>query len=85
MNFFERQDQARRQSKRLILLFVLAVAAIVVAVDLVFLMAFGLLGEGVSPGRFTAGLTCLLQVIAALDSWPRCDTLARGRESAGRI
>ena len=32
MNFFERQDQARRQSKRLILLFVLAVAAIVVAV-----------------------------------------------------
>ncbi|HEY2346049.1 MAG TPA: M48 family metallopeptidase [Xanthomonadaceae bacterium] len=33
MNFFERQEAARRVSKRLIVLFVLAVAGIVVAVD----------------------------------------------------
>ncbi|MFY2762919.1 M48 family metallopeptidase [Arenimonas sp. MALMAid1274] len=56
MNFFERQDQARRQSKRLILLFVLAVVAIVIAVDFVALLAFGLLSEDASPAKLTAGV-----------------------------
>ena len=37
MNFFEAQYQARRQSKRLVLLFALAVLAIVAAIDLVVL------------------------------------------------
>jgi Zn-dependent protease with chaperone function len=49
MNFFERQDQARRQSRRLIVLFVMAVAAIVLAVDLVFLVVFGGLGMEETP------------------------------------
>src|SRR5690606_570600 len=35
MNFFERQDQARRASRRLVFLFVLAVIAVVAAVDAV--------------------------------------------------
>jgi Zn-dependent protease with chaperone function len=35
MNFFEAQYQARKQSKRLVLLFVLAVLAIVAAIDLI--------------------------------------------------
>ncbi len=39
MNFFEAQYQARRQSKRLVLLFVLAVLAIVAAIDLVVVAA----------------------------------------------
>src|SRR5262249_8729674 len=39
MNFFEHQAEARRNSKRLVLLFVLAVAAIVLAVDLVVMFA----------------------------------------------
>ncbi|MBI2398049.1 MAG: M48 family metallopeptidase [Xanthomonadales bacterium] len=39
MNFFELQHQARRQSKRLLLLFVLAVLAIVAAIDLVVVAA----------------------------------------------
>ena len=46
MNFFERQDAHRRTSRRLVFLFVLAVFAVVAAVDLVLLVAFGGLEEG---------------------------------------
>ena len=35
MNFFQRQDEARRASRRLVILFVIAVCAVVLAVDLV--------------------------------------------------
>lgn len=41
MNFFERQARARRNTTRLVLLFALAVAGIVVAVDLGVLLVFG--------------------------------------------
>ena len=41
MNFFERQAQARRNTTRLVLLFALAVAGIVIAVDLGVLLVFG--------------------------------------------
>ncbi|TYT25706.1 M48 family metalloprotease [Luteimonas viscosa] len=41
MNFFERQAKARRNTTRLVLLFALAVAGIVVAVDLAVLLVFG--------------------------------------------
>ena len=46
MNFFEHQDIARRQSKRLVFLFALAVLAIVVSVDLLLLLVFGGMGAG---------------------------------------
>ena len=39
MNFFERQDEARRQSRWMVVLFVLAVVAVVVAVDFVVFTA----------------------------------------------
>ena len=42
MNFFEHQDRARRQSRRLTVLFILAVLAIVVAIDGVLLLVVGL-------------------------------------------
>jgi Zn-dependent protease with chaperone function len=42
MNFFEAQDRARRQSRRLVIAFALAVGGVVLAVDLVLLLAFGL-------------------------------------------
>lgn len=45
MNFFERQTSARRQSRRLLVLFVLAVLAIVLAVDLLILLAIVLVGS----------------------------------------
>ena len=41
MNFFEHQETARKQSRWLILIFILAVAAIVVAINLVILVALG--------------------------------------------
>ncbi|MEY2897324.1 MAG: hypothetical protein RL669_1593, partial [Pseudomonadota bacterium] len=40
MDFFEHQDQARRRTRRLILLFVLALVATVVAVNLAGLIVF---------------------------------------------
>jgi Zn-dependent protease with chaperone function len=43
MNFFEFQDQARRQSRWLIFLFILAVITIIVVIDLAMLIAFGLI------------------------------------------
>ncbi len=56
MNFFEQQDAARRQSTRLVVLFLLAVVAIVVAVNVV--AALALMGVSVqqasSGGRITA-------------------------------
>ena len=43
MNFFEHQERARRQSRWLLVVFTLAVAAIVVAVNGVILLALGLI------------------------------------------
>ena len=51
MNFFERQDQARRHSKRLVLLFALAVFAVVAAVDVLLLVLSGAFSEGTSPEK----------------------------------
>jgi Zn-dependent protease with chaperone function len=42
VNFFENQDHARRQTRWLVVLFVFAVIAIVVAIDFALLLAFGL-------------------------------------------
>lgn len=41
MNFFEHQEQARRQSRWLVLLFILAVLIIIVVIDVAILVAFG--------------------------------------------
>ena len=51
MNFFERQDLARRQSRRLVILFTLAVLAVVASVDVVLMIAFGGFSteDGASP------------------------------------
>ena len=43
MNFFEYQEQARRQSRWLVFLFILAVLIIVVVIDVAVLVAFGLM------------------------------------------
>jgi Zn-dependent protease with chaperone function len=51
VNFFEQQDHARRQTRWLVVLFLLAVLAIVAAIDLALLVGFGMSGlhEGVTP------------------------------------
>ncbi|MBN8887337.1 MAG: M48 family metallopeptidase [Rudaea sp.] len=46
MNFFEQQNRARTQTRRMLVLFVLAVVCIVAAVDLVVMVAFGATGNG---------------------------------------
>jgi Zn-dependent protease with chaperone function len=46
MNFFEHQDRARKQSRWLIFVFILAVVAIVAAIDLVILLAVGMTSWG---------------------------------------
>ncbi|HPO23959.1 MAG TPA: hypothetical protein PK135_04725, partial [Arenimonas sp.] len=57
MNFFERQTVVRQQSKRLVLLFAMAVFAIVAAIDLVLLIALGGFTEGVNPVPMLFGST----------------------------
>ncbi|MCU7812954.1 MAG: M48 family metallopeptidase [Candidatus Thiodiazotropha sp. (ex Notomyrtea botanica)] len=41
MNFFEHQDEAKRNTRKLVLLFMLAVIAIIIAIDAVLLFLFG--------------------------------------------
>lgn len=55
MNFFEHQDRARRRTRGLLALFLLAVAAIIAAVSFVVLLVFGeadYFGEPVLSGAF---------------------------------
>ncbi len=68
MNFFERQDQARRQSKRLVALFAMAVVAIVVAVNLIFLaVGGGFLSENAVPGtRWVGAVMVTLATLAII-------------------
>jgi Zn-dependent protease with chaperone function len=42
MNFFEHQEKARRQTRWLVFLFILTVVAIIMVIDVVLLIAFGL-------------------------------------------
>jgi Zn-dependent protease with chaperone function len=66
MNFFQRQDAHRRTSRRLVFLFALAVFAVVAAVDLVLLVAFGGLEEGANiPGVLLVSTLVTLGVIGA--------------------
>jgi len=46
MNFFQNQDRARTQTRRLIIAFVLAVIAIVIAMNALVLFAFGMFDQG---------------------------------------
>ncbi|WP_018971473.1 M48 family metallopeptidase [Rudaea cellulosilytica] len=46
MNFFAQQDRARAQTRRMLVLFTIAVVCIVAAVDLVVAIAFGVMGDG---------------------------------------
>lgn len=46
MNFFQHQDRARRQTRRLVIAFVLAVIAIVIAINALVLFSIGMLDQG---------------------------------------
>ncbi|HEU0307405.1 MAG TPA: M48 family metallopeptidase [Lysobacter sp.] len=82
MNFFERQAAARRNSSRLVLLFVLAVAGIVLAVDLAVWLVFA--DADSSAGEFGALMafsSLLTLAIIGLGSLYRVATLRDGGES----
>ncbi|MGH8042298.1 MAG: M48 family metallopeptidase, partial [Rudaea sp.] len=53
MNFFAQQERARVHTRRMLVLFVLAVVCIVAALDLVLLLAFGSSGHGRHAGMGT--------------------------------
>jgi len=69
LNFFEQQAVARRQSRWLLLLFMLAVAAIVVAVNGVVLLALGFLS-------FDAGTASVPFAELVRQKWPTFLTIA---------
>lgn len=55
MNFFKHQDRARKQTRRLIVAFALAVLGIVAAIDLILLVVLGVTGN--RPGEAPVSLT----------------------------
>ncbi len=57
MNFFEYQEQARRQSRWLVILFILAVLIIVVVIDVAILVAFSFMNT--EQQQFVFGLQAL--------------------------
>jgi Zn-dependent protease with chaperone function len=78
MNFFERQDLVRRQSKRLVILFLLAVLAIVGAIDLVLVIAFSGFGEGHNPAGALVLATVLTIGVITCASMFRMASLRKG-------
>jgi Zn-dependent protease with chaperone function len=65
VNFFEHQDQAKRNTRNLVLLFVLAVIIIIAAIDITIVLLFGNLlddtaGTAQSLGGFLADNTTIL-------------------------
>ena len=79
MNFFERQAAARRNSFRMVVLFALAVAGIVIAVDVAALLFFGLSAE--RPGGAAMLLvfsTLLTLAVIGLGSLYRIASLREG-------
>ena len=81
MNFFERQAQARRMSTRLLVLFGLAVAGIVLAVDVAVWLAWGPPGGGPpSPGVLAFASLATLAVIG-LGSLYRIASLRSGGDA----
>ena len=55
MNFFEYQEQARRQSRWLVFLFILAVVIIIIVIDIAILVAFGFMNTEEQQVLFNAG------------------------------
>jgi Zn-dependent protease with chaperone function len=77
MNFFEHQAAARRNSSRLVLLFALAVAGIVIAVDLVVLLVSG----GESSGVLLIFASLVTLGVIGLGSLYRIASLRGGGEA----
>ncbi len=79
MNFFEHQEHARRQTRRMLWLFALSVCVIVVVIDFVVLLAIGI--DGTRPGAITnvvVPLSALVLCVIGTASLYRIATLRGG-------
>jgi Zn-dependent protease with chaperone function/uncharacterized tellurite resistance protein B-like protein len=93
MNFFEQQDAARRHTTRLVVLFLLAVAAIVAAVNIVSALAFiGISGDMATggarikaPASFYAIVTFATLALIAGGSLVQIMSLAGGGAALARM
>jgi Zn-dependent protease with chaperone function len=88
MNFFEHQERARKQTRRMLFLFALAVLAIVAATDVVVLFAIGLDKAHHADGGTSWGAIFALSVAVAtailLGSAYRIATLGGGGAAVAR-
>jgi Zn-dependent protease with chaperone function len=75
MNFFEHQEQARRQTRRMLAMFVVAVVAIVALIDLVVVIG---VGHGRVSGSGIAVISLLVLGVIASGSMYRIATLRGG-------
>src|SRR3546814_20411251 len=93
MNFFERQQAVRAQSRRLIALFMLAVAGIVLVVDLALLVVLGVFNqqqtgfwETLASHRGLLGMTSVLVLaVIAVASLGSMLQLRGGRSEERRV
>jgi Zn-dependent protease with chaperone function len=84
MNFFARQDAHRRQTRGLLLLFALALFAVVAAVDIVALVVFGFTGDGQSPLGAVFAVTFLTLAVVGFSSLYRVASLREGGAAVAR-
>ena len=88
MNFFAHQEQARRQTRRMLFLFALAVLVIVVAIDFVVIFALGIDSAHHPGGGATwsgiAAISVVVVVAILLGSLYRIATLGGGGAAVAR-
>jgi Zn-dependent protease with chaperone function len=83
VNFFAQQERARSHTKRMLFLFVVAVAAIVIAVDVVALVAFGAVknlraGVGLPPASLLFWVSVPVLGLIGLSTLYKISTLRSG-------
>jgi Zn-dependent protease with chaperone function len=92
MNFFEHQEQARRSSRRLVILFALAVIAVVIAVNAVGVLlvaasgnARGALSAASLPTGFYATNTAVVLLLIGGGTWFELARLSAGGEVVAQM
>ena len=90
MNFFEQQDQARRNSKRLVLLFVIAVIGVVIAVNIVGAFVYLSLmprphGVSALPRGFFVANTLVTLALIGGGTWWETARLAAGGAAVAKM
>jgi Zn-dependent protease with chaperone function len=92
MNFFEHQEQARRSSRRLVILFALAVIAVVIAVNAVGVLLVaasgntrGALSAAALPTGFYATNTAVVLLLIGGGTWFELARLSAGGEVVAQM